>query len=272
MDQYAVIGNPIAHSKSPLIHSAFAEQTRQEIRYTKILGDTGDFGSNVRQFIDQGGRGLNVTVPFKNSAWDLVDEHLGTARLSGAVNTIIINENGLLTGANTDGIGLVRDLIQNHQITLEGQRILILGAGGATRGILTPLLEQSPARLAIANRTASRAEQLACDFANFGPVSGFGLEKLPGEQFDLVINATSASLNGELPAIPDTLLKPGATVYDLMYATEPTTFIQWGLEHGAAKALDGLGMLVEQAAESFYLWRGIRPQSQPVIKMLATHT
>jgi shikimate dehydrogenase len=267
-DQYAVIGNPIEHSKSPLIHRLFAEQTGQAMEYGRILGNPDDFKGDVQRFIGQGGRGLNVTVPFKEMAWRLADQLSERAQRAGAVNTLILLEDGRLRGDNTDGVGLVHDLVRNHGCALSGSRILLLGAGGAARGVLDPLLESGPERLLIANRTATRALALADEWKTAGPVSGCGLEELSGQHFDLIINATAAGLAGQVPEIPNDLLLPGGWCYDMMYAQTPTAFVRWGLEHGAAKALDGLGMLVEQAAESFFLWRGVRPDTREVIRAL----
>ncbi len=264
-DRYAVIGNPIQHSKSPFIHNAFAERTGEDLIYTRLLGDLNDFEGDVGRFFQQGGRGLNVTVPFKQQAWRLADELSDLAGSAGAVNTLILLDDGRIRGENTDGVGLVRDLTVNHGCLLSGSRILLLGAGGASRGVARPLLESGPEQLLIANRTASRAETLAADLGELGDVTGCGLDQLEGRQFDLIINATAAGLSGTLPDIPDTLLAPGGWSYDMMYAREPTAFVRWGRTHHAAKALDGLGMLVEQAAESFFLWRGVRPDTASVL-------
>ncbi len=265
-DQYAVMGNPIAHSKSPGIHAMFAEQTGQRLEYSAIMVDLGGFDQAVGNFQASGGKGLNVTVPFKQDAWRLVDRRSERAERAGAVNTIKFMGDGSLLGENTDGVGLVRDLTVNHGIAIEGQRLLLLGAGGAVRGVLEPLLAERPKTLVIANRTVDRARVLADEFAALGQVSGCGFDALAGQQFDLVINGTAASLQGELPPLPDGILAEGAVCYDMMYAAEPTAFMQWALERGAAQALDGLGMLVEQAAESFAIWRGVRPETAPVIK------
>lgn len=267
-EQYAVMGNPIAHSKSPRIHMLFAKQTGQRIAYTAIQVDLGGFKQAVGNFQASGGKGLNVTVPFKREAWELVSERSARAQRAGAVNTIGFRADGTLFGDNTDGAGLIRDLRDNSRATITGQRVLILGAGGAVRGILAPLLEERPARLIIANRTADRATGLALEFATLGLVSGYGFDMLPGKQFDLLINGTSASLKGDLPPLPDHLLAPGALCYDLMYGAQPTAFMRWAHQQGAVKVLDGLGMLVEQAAEAFFVWRGIRPHTVPVIAQL----
>lgn len=266
-DKYAVIGNPIEHSKSPQIHSLFAQQTGQDIEYERILGDLEDFEDDVSLFFEQGGCGLNVTVPFKARAFRLAEQLSARASFAGAVNTLIPTAQGLL-GDNTDGVGLVRDIGCNHLFRFAGASILLLGAGGASRGVLRPLLEEQPASLVIANRTASKAEELADHAAGFGPVVGLGLDQLDGRQFDLIINGTAAGLSGEVPPLPDTCLAPGGWTYDMMYGNEPTAFVRWGRSHGAGKALDGLGMLVEQAAASFQLWRGVSPDTAAVIEAL----
>ncbi len=266
-DHYAVIGNPIAHSKSPQIHAAFARQTGQRMDYGRILGSLEDFAGDVRAFVADGGRGLNVTVPFKQEAWALLADRSERAAAAGAVNTILVLDDGRLRGDNTDGIGLVRDLRDNHGFDCTGQRVLLLGAGGAARGVLGALLEASPAALTIANRTPAKALALAQGVAATA-VDGCGLDDLAGRAFDLIINATSSGLDGEVPALPHGLLAADAWVYDLVYGDAPTPFCRWGEAQGAARALDGLGMLVEQAAESFRLWRGVRPDTAPVIAML----
>ncbi|MEJ2398432.1 MAG: shikimate dehydrogenase [Gammaproteobacteria bacterium] len=265
-DQYGVMGNPITHSKSPQIHTMFAQQTSQHLEYNAIHVDLGGFDQAVGNFDASGGKGLNITVPFKQEAYALVDERSERAERAGAVNTIKFENNHLL-GDNTDGVGLVNDLTQNHQIQIQGKRILLMGAGGAARGVLAPLLACEPNILVIANRTPDKAVALARTFADLGKVSGCGYHELGEQQFDIVINATAASLQGELPPLPDTLLAAGAVCYDMMYG-KTTPFMQWASEHGAEQVLDGLGMLVEQAAESFYIWRGVRPKTAPVIEVL----
>ncbi|MCB1760477.1 MAG: shikimate dehydrogenase [Gammaproteobacteria bacterium] len=267
--RYGVIGNPIEHSKSPLIHAAFAAQSGDEIDYRRILGTAEGFEREVADFFRQGGGGLNVTVPFKERAWRLADRLGASAELAQAVNTLIPAADGGLRGENTDGIGLVRDLVVNHGCHLNGSRILLLGAGGASKGVAPALLEQGPLSLTIANRTAAKAEDLAARLASLGLVRGCGLDALGDERFDLIINGTSAGLSDQLPALPPKLLEPGGWSYDLMYASEATAFVRWGRAQGADQSLDGLGMLVEQAAESFFLWRGIRPETAPVIAMLS---
>ena len=270
MDRYAVVGNPIAHSKSPQIHAAFARQTGQELSYEALLAPVDGFVQTVADFRAQGGRGLNVTVPFKLEAFALADRHTARAQAAGAVNTLAFDADGIL-GDNTDGAGLVRDLGINLKFPLAGRRILLLGAGGATRGVLLPLLDSSPASLTIANRTVGKAEALAALFAaraGAAVVDACGFDALAGRRFDLVINATAASLADELPPLPPGLYAEGALAYDMMYGRGPTRFMHAAMADGAARAADGLGMLVEQAAESFTLWRGVRPDSGPVLAAL----
>lgn len=264
-DRYAVMGNPVAHSKSPRIHAAFAQQTGQDIEYGTLLVEPGTFTQRVQDFFAGGGKGLNITVPFKLEAWELAAVRSPQAELAGAVNTLFM-ANGKLQGFNTDGIGLVRD-IENHGGALKDKALLVLGAGGATRGILMPLLQQNPSRLVIANRTVSRAEELAAQFASYGNTSASNFADVHGS-FDWVINATSASLQGDLPPLPQGLITAQSWCYDLMYANEPTIFCRWARGQGAKQVLDGLGMLVEQAAEAFWLWRGLRPDTAPVLKLL----
>ena len=270
MDHYAVIGNPIAHSKSPWIHAAFARQTGQALVYQTLLAPLDGFEQSVTAFRIGGGRGLNVTVPFKLEAFALANHHTPRAEAAGAVNTLAFGPDGIL-GDNTDGAGLVRDLSFNLHCPLVGRRILLLGAGGATRGVLLPLLTSLPASLTIANRTASKAIALAERFiphAGRARVDGCGFEELAGRRFDLVINATAASLADELPPLPPGLYADGALAYDMMYGRGQTPFLRAALADGAARVADGLGMLVEQAAESFALWRGVRPDSAPVLAEL----
>jgi shikimate dehydrogenase len=268
MDRYAVIGNPIAHTKSPRIHAEFARQTGQALEYGRILGHSDRFADTVRTFFAGGGLGLNVTVPFKEAAWALANELSATAQAAGAVNTLIALPDRRLRGDNTDGVGLVRDLADNHGFSFAGRNVLLLGAGGAARGVLRPLLEAGPAGLTVANRTAQKARDLAALAGDDGTATGCGLEDLAGARFDLIVNATSAGLAGEVPPIPGDCLAPGSWTYDMLYGDAPTPFCRWGLGHGAAQALDGLGMLVEQAAEAFRLWRGINPLTAPVIALL----
>lgn len=269
-DRYCVFGHPIGHSKSPAIHAAFAAQCGEAIDYTAIEAPLDDFAGAWRAFVAAGGRGANVTVPFKEEAYRLCDTLSRRARRAGAVNTLVLGKNGegddpKVYGDTTDGVGLVRDL-KRHGVTLDGARILVLGAGGAVRGVLEPLLAEGPASLEVANRTAAKAEALARDFADLGPIQGGGFAAVAGP-FDLVINGTSASLGGELPPLPDELFAPGASAYDMMYGAEPTVFLRWAGERGA-HGIDGLGMLVEQAAEAFFQWRGKRPDTAPVLAEL----
>ncbi len=265
-DRYGVMGNPIGHSKSPMIHTLFAEQTGQALNYEALLVELNTFNEAVETFRAEGGKGLNVTVPFKRDAWKQVDERSPDAELAGAVNTIVLREDGSLFGDNTDGNGLVRDIRDNLGITLAGKKILILGAGGAVRGVLGPILQESPTLVVIANRTPARAQELAEAFEEYGSTEGCGFDELEGSSFDIVINGTSASLKGEVPPLPDTLLNKGALCYDMMYAAKPTAFMVWADDHSSEHIADGLGMLVEQAAESFLIWRGVKPQTAPVIK------
>jgi shikimate dehydrogenase len=267
MDSYCVFGNPIGHSKSPLIHRLFAEQTGQQLTYEAVLAPLDDFTGCARQFFATG-KGGNVTVPFKEQAYQMATSLSPRAQRAGAVNTLKKLDDGSLLGDNTDGAGLVRDLVRNAGLSLVGKRILLLGAGGAARGVIEPLLAEKPAALVIANRTVEKAEALAQLFADLGPVSASGFDWLE-EPVDLIINGTSASLAGDLPPISASLIKPGHTLcYDMMYGKEMTAFNRWAAEHGAARTLDGLGMLVEQAAEAFLLWRGVLPDSAPVLAEL----
>ena len=265
IDTYAVFGNPINHSKSPQIHTAFAQQTQQQLTYLALLAEIGEFPAAIDAFQAQGGKGCNITVPFKQDAFDLADQLTERAQQAGAVNTLWFDEQGKRIGDNTDGVGLVRDLTQNHQVDLQAKRILILGAGGAVRGVLAPLLEQQPASLLIANRTVEKAEALAKLYP--GQVAACAYDKLEGQQFDVIINGTSAGLQGQIPPLPEKVLSEGGIAYDMLYASEPTAFVRWSQEQGRT-GIDGLGMLVEQAAEAFYVWRGVRPETQAVIAEL----
>lgn len=265
-DLYAVMGNPINHSKSPQIHSTFAEQTNQDLIYSAILVPLEKFKDEADNFF-RNGLGLNITVPFKEDAWQYADTYSSRALRAGAVNTLIKKEDGSVHADNTDGMGMVRDITVNNGCEIKGKRVLVLGAGGAVRGILEPVLEQKPQEVVVANRTVSKAQNLAKDFADLGKISGCGFDQIEG-QFDLIINGTSASLSGELPPVPASIIHLETTCYDMMYGAEPTVFNQWAASLNAAETLDGLGMLVEQAAESFNLWRGIRPESSPVIQSI----
>jgi shikimate dehydrogenase len=263
-DRYAVFGNPIKHSQSPNIHAMFAKQTGQKLEYKAVLVAPDNFEPAVHDFAKHGGKGLNVTVPFKQTAYEFADSLSTRAQQAGAVNTLIINESDFY-GDNTDGVGLERDLLNNHELRINEKRILLLGAGGAGRGVLGALLAQKPQQLTIANRTAERATELAQAFSALGNTHGCGFSNLDEQAYDIIINATSASLHGELPPLPESIIDSSTFCYDMMYAKEPTVFMQWASAHHAAGVCDGLGMLVEQAAESFWLWRNVKPETQPVI-------
>ncbi len=264
-DRYAVVGNPIAHSKSPIIHAAFAAQTGQELTYERMLAPIDGFAAAVEQFFAQGGCGLNVTVPFKLEAYALSERLSERAAAAGAVNTLMMVE-GKLFGDNTDGAGLVNDIVKNAGSALAGRRILLVGAGGAARGALLPLLKASPHELVIANRSADKAQALAEQFATFGKVRAAEFAALDGV-FDFVINATSASLGDEMPPLAATLFGPATLAYDMMYGDAPTVFLQFAAGCDA-QTRDGLGMLIEQAAEAFLLWRGVRPATAPLFAQL----
>lgn len=268
-DKYAVFGNPIAHSKSPEIHRQFAAQTGQALSYEKQLVDEQGFDEAADAFFANGGKGLNITVPFKQDAYSYVARTTPRARRAGAVNTLCLEADGTVLGDTTDGVGLVSDILHNLGWEVRHKKVLILGAGGAVRGALEPLLEQQPQHVVIANRTVDKALQLSKGFAEFGYLLGCGYDMLGEQQFDLIINGTSAGLKGDLPPLPDSLINSeGTTVcYDMLYGAEPTPFMQWASERGA-QVSDGLGMLVGQAAESFALWRGVRPETAPVIASL----
>ncbi len=268
LDKYAVFGHPIKHSKSPRIHNIFAEQTSQALEYIAQEVPAEQFSTAVDCFFSDGGKGLNCTIPLKELAWSYADLKTERAQLSKAVNTLAIQNDGSILGDNTDGIGLVTDLMRNHGLTLAGSKILILGAGGASRGIIAPIFEQSVASIVIANRTVDKALNLAAEFQHKGHINGCGFNDLGSQQFDLIINATSTSLSGQIPPLPRHLLANKGVCYDLAYSNEPTAFVRWGEENQALKSLDGLGMLVEQAAEAFFIWRGIRPETAPVIQLL----
>jgi shikimate dehydrogenase len=266
-DLYAVFGNPINHSKSPAIHRQFADQTSQDMNYSKQLVDEGQFEAAAKAFFEQGGKGLNITVPFKLDAYRFANKLSPRAERAGAVNTLAILSDGQILGDNTDGIGMVHDM-HNLGWQIEGKRVLILGAGGAVRGVLQPLLAENPAEVVIVNRTFTKADELAKSFHDLGNIKALTYEKLAEESFDIVVNGTSASLQGELPPLPNGLLAPDASCYDMMYGATPTPFLHWASEQGAARTADGLGMLVGQAAEAFYLWRSQRPEVTSVITQL----
>ena len=265
-DLYAVVGNPIAHSLSPEIHAAFAAQTAQDIHYEKRLFELGRFEQQAAQFFSAGGCGLNVTVPFKLDAFAFADALTERAQTAGAVNTLARRDDGSILGDNTDGAGLVADIEKYLGWMIAGRRVLVLGAGGATRGALLPLLQEQPAQLHIANRTAQKALQLAEDFSAYGSISAGGLDDVPAG-FELIINASAASLSGERPQIAASVVGRDCCAYDMVYGADPTPFMDWAADLGARTA-DGLGMLVGQAAEAFYLWRGVTPDVEPVLSML----
>ena len=268
-DRYGVIGHPIAHSKSPDIHACFAAQTKQDLLYERLLAPLDGFVETVQRFMRQGGKGLNVTVPFKLEAHVLATELTERARAAGAVNTLTCEpgeSGGLILGDNTDGVGLVADIVRNAGVSVAGKRVLLLGAGGAARGVLLPLLKEQPAELVIANRTESKAIALAQQFAERGNVSASDFTSLQ-QAFDIVINATSASLATDVPSISPIVFGAHAFAYDMMYGKDSTVFMRFAEQHGAA-VRDGLGMLVEQAAESFFVWRGVRPETASVFAEL----
>jgi shikimate dehydrogenase len=266
-DLYAVFGNPIAQSKSPIIHAEFAKQTAQDLQYTKELIPLDGFAEAVKNFFAHpNGKGLNITVPFKVDAFNLVDELTPRAKIAGAINFIAKQANGKLLGDNTDGIGMVKDML-NLDWIIKGKRVLVLGAGGAVRGVLQPLLDQDPTNITIANRTLSKAQELVQHFQS-EKIHAAEYTQLAGKEFDLIINGTSASLQGDLPPLPEKILSSTACCYDMMYGAEPTIFLKWAQKNNATQIADGLGMLVNQAAEAFYLWRGVRPDTGAVIELL----
>jgi shikimate dehydrogenase len=269
-DRYAVVGNPVAHSVSPQIHAEFARQTRQDLDYVKLHTPLDGFAALVGRFRGEGGKGVNVTLPFKHEAWNLVDAHRGDALYADAVNTIEFADSKMI-GYNTDGIGLVTDLECNLEFPIRDKRVLLMGAGGATYGVLHPILDSGPQSLVVANRTPDKAMSLVAHFQRFErfalrAVSAKSYEQLAGSKFDLIINATSAGLRDEMPALPSGVFADGALAYDMVYGKQ-TPFMKFSAEHGALTA-DGMGMLVEQAAESFLIWRGVRPDTRPVIDLL----
>ncbi len=267
-DRYAVFGNPIKHSKSPSIHSLFAQQCSQSMQYRAVRVELDGFEQAATGFFEGGGAGLNITLPFKREAFDFADRLSARATRAGAVNTLTRAEDGAIEGDNTDGIGLVRDMVANLGWAVQGLRVLLLGAGGAARGVLEPLLRERPRQLLVVNRTPQRAQELAVEFADLGPIEGGAYDLIGERQFDLVINATSAGLSGESPPLPSSLLTERSCCYDMVYGAEPTPFMRWSAHHTAWAVADGLGMLVEQAAQSFYIWRQERPETRPVINQL----
>jgi shikimate dehydrogenase len=270
-DRYAVIGNPIVQSKSPLIHSAFAQVTGQDIDYGKLLGPLGEFAATVDAFRAAGGRGMNVTAPFKLDAFVYATDLAPSAQMAGAVNAMKF-EGDRVYAENFDGVGLVRDVVHNLGCPLQGRRVLILGAGGATRGALLPLLAEQPAELVIVNRTVAKAQELAVLAQQHQtgqvPVQGLGYADLQGQAFDVVLNASSSSLTAELPPLPASVFAPGCLAYDLTYGKGLTPFLQLAQQAGVTHLADGVGMLAEQAAEAFAWWRGLRPDTAAVIAQL----
>ena len=267
-DKYAVFGNPIKHSKSPLIHAAFAQQCEQSMRYRAVRVELDGFNAVTKQFFEGGGAGLNITVPFKQEAFDFAQELSDRAKRAGSVNTLVARPHGVIYGDTTDGIGLVRDMIANLGWTINGLRVLILGAGGAVRGVLEPLLREHPLEILVVNRTAERALDLAGEFADLGPIEGGAYSLIGQRQFDLIINGTSGGLTGDMPDLPSSLLTQRSCCYDMVYGAQPTVFMRWAAHHAAWAVADGVGMLVEQAAESFFLWRRTRPETGPVINQV----
>ena len=269
LDRYAVVGNPVAHSLSPRIHAEFADQTGQAMSYEAIEIATDGFAAGIAALQQQGYRGVNVTVPFKREAWELCDELSARARIAGAVNTLILQADGAIHGDNTDGVGLVRDLTHNLKINIPGQNLLLLGAGGAVRGVLEPLLALSPAQLTIANRSVDKARALARDFESFGKIEVLAYDQLKPEGYHLIINATAAGLSNQLPPISAAALDRGGVCYDMMYNLNArTAFVEWSIAQGVQQSYDGLGMLIEQAAEAFRIWRGMRPDTSQLAAKL----
>jgi shikimate dehydrogenase len=272
-DRYAVIGNPVDHSKSPHIHAAFAKAAGADMAYSRLLAPLDAFAETVAAFREQGGKGLNVTLPFKLEALALATRASERAQRAGAANFLRFDGDEIVAD-NTDGAGLVRDITHNLGFDLADARVLLVGAGGAARGVIAPLLQAMPDLLAIVNRTADKARALALEFAEptrREVLSGGAFASIAGERFDIVINATSASIAGAAPLLPDNIFAHGSLAYDLMYGDGNTPFLAFARQHGAALSVDGLGMLVEQAAESFFLWRGVRPQTAPVLELLRSH-
>jgi shikimate dehydrogenase len=267
-DQYGVVGHPISHSWSPFIHGLFAKQTDQALVYRLYDIAPENFRAQVLEFFTRGGRGLNVTVPHKEAAAELANELTVRADRAGAVNTLILNQDHSLIGDNTDGHGLVTDLTKNHGLAITNERLLVLGAGGATRGVIEPLLGLGPTEIVIANRTADRAVNLASLFSDLGAVRGCGFEDVGEDPFDVIINATAAGLSGSVPNVAGSVVARHTVCYDMSYSKSPTPFVTWAIEQGCARAHKGWGMLVEQAAESFTLWRGVRPDTEPVFAAL----
>ncbi|CAM4269168.1 shikimate dehydrogenase [Pseudoalteromonas byunsanensis] len=265
MDKYAVFGHPIKHSKSPLIHQAFARQCMDQISYEAILAPLDGFKESVETFFASGGKGANVTLPFKEQAFELADKLTQRAKLAGAVNTLKLLDDGKLLGDNTDGAGLVYDL-ERHNAPLSNATVLLIGSGGAARGCIYPLLQAGVAQIVVANRTANKAESLATDFLQFGDVSGCGLQDIPQGRYTIVINSTSSSVTGEVPNISPSILQDCILAYDMFYSEQRTSFLTWVASHNAdSKLVDGLGMLFGQAAEAYEIWRDKKPNIEHVI-------
>jgi shikimate dehydrogenase len=270
-DQYGIVGHPIGHSWSPFIHGFFAKQTLQNMVYRLFDVEPADFEKQIVELFAGGVRGLNVTVPHKQAAIRIADERTERAARAGAVNTLVLQENGTLLGDNTDGVGLISDLTQNMRLRLRDKRVLMLGAGGAARGVMGPLLEHELRELTVANRTLARADALCAEFYELGQLASCGFADIPGPAYDLIINATAASLHGEIPVLPEGLVGPATVCYDMAYGRGATPFTAWAEAQHAGRACKGWGMLVEQAAASFELWRGIYPHTQPVLQALAQY-
>lgn len=268
INKYAVMGNPVSHSLSPRIHQMFARQSGIALEYSAIKVEEGNFSDAVIQFRKDGGKGLNITVPFKLEAWQLSDLRSPRAQIAGAVNTLKFDGADKIFGDNTDGVGILRDVTANLHKPVMDAKILVIGAGGAVRGIIGPLLEAQPASLHIVNRTAVKARELAAVFSKIGPCTGGGLDETGTGSYDIVINGTAASLYNKVPNLPASIFTAETLVYDMMYSTGTIPFLAWASEHGAGICSDGLGMLVEQAAESFFIWHGVRPDTKPVMQAL----
>ncbi|MHB8353774.1 MAG: shikimate dehydrogenase [Burkholderiales bacterium] len=275
MDRYAVMGHPVSHSRSPQIHALFAKATGQALTYVRIGPELDQFEAAVVTFRDEGGKGLNITLPFKERAFALADFSSARAKAAGAANTLVFRD-GQIFADNTDGVGLVRDLVQNQHITLKGRNILLLGAGGAARGVIQSLLAEYPARLVVANRTMARALTILAALKVSGAIAdgllnraeACGLDAIPGAHFEVIINATSSSLTGTAPEVPKRVFGADTLAYDMVYGKGLTPFLKLAQVQGAPLLVDGLGMLVEQAAESFYLWRRVFPPTAPVLQLL----
>ena len=269
VDRYAVVCNPVAHSLSPRIHTEFARATDESLQYQAVEIATDAFAAGIAALQQQGFRGLNVTVPFKREAWELCNSLSSRARIAGAVNTLCLQSDGTIHGDNTDGVGLVRDLVDNLKIEIKQRNILILGAGGAVRGVLEPLLAQSPARITVANRSVDKARALALDFTSVGNIEVVAYNQIEPGGYHLIINATAAGLSNQIPPVSAAVLEGTGVCYDMMYNLKaPTAFVEWSIANGMKRSHDGLGMLVEQAAEAFHLWRGVRPATRLLLSSL----